>query len=108
MSNRPKLGLGIALLALVIAMPLSAASVPVAETSAPAALLESFDAMVADSEMVTLEESCYLFDCDEHDRQWARDEIRRECGWAGGFMEFTCGRGGITVHKFECWDEFIK
>ncbi len=107
MSNRPKIGLGIALLALVMAMPLSASSVPVAETSAPTVLLESFDAMVADSEMVTLEESCYLFDCDEDDREWARKKIRSKCGWVGGYMEISCSPGGIKVHKFECWDEFL-
>lgn len=107
MSNRPKIGLGIVLLALVIAMPLSAASVPATEMSAPTVLLESFDAMVADSEIVTSEESCYLFECDEDDREWARNKIRSRCGWAGGFMEFTCHDDGIKIRKFECWDEFL-
>ena len=107
MSNRPKVGLGIVLLALIIAMPLSAASSPVTETSAPTVLLESFDATAADSDVVTLEASCDMFECTENDRAWARGRIREECGWVGGFMRFRCTDEGVEVVQLSCNDDFF-
>lgn len=108
MLNRPKIGLGVVLLALIIAMPLSAASVPVTETSAPTALLESVDTTVANSDIVALEASCELFECTENDRDWARGRIREECGWVGGWMEFWCDDDGVHVEELGCNDDFFN
>jgi len=108
MSNRPKIGLGVVLLALIIAMPLSAASVPVTETSAPTALLESFSAKVAHSSIAMSEASCEMFGCTESDRDWARKKIREECGWVGGYMRFICHDDhSIEVVELSCNDDFF-
>ena len=111
MSDRTKVSLGIVLLVLLIAAPLSAASVSEAETPTPAATLESFGTMVC--EIIINEAGEVQTFCPDGFADDAAEAAENDCFSRGGYavdISVSCFYlgGGYWRYRLEYGCEGVR